>query len=62
MVMWQAKKKKENFNFDLENHDLESATFQIFYLQRLSATKCRSFFTGCQKSVINKQTNEQSEI
>ena len=32
----------------------------IFSLQRLSAAKCRSSFTGRQKSVTNKPTNPQT--
>ena len=61
----EKKSKKKNLKKIEEEKNL-SATFQIFYLQRLSAIKWRSFFTGCQKSVTNpqthKRTNGQSEI
>ena len=65
-----SKKMKKSSYFKVQN---EGELFQLFsssypsktkchfpkfYLQSLSATKCRSSSTGCQKRVTNKLTNK----
>ena len=59
--MLNFKLKKISFKFKKK---ILSATFQLFSLQRLSAAKCRSSFTGCQKDdviPINSHVTSEEE-